>query len=273
MGHAQEHKAPTDQEFAAFARLIYERIGIFLPESKKTLLMNRLWKRVDACGFNNYRDYYCHILSKNGESELALALDLVTTNETYFFREQKHFDYLAQHILPLIKSTQLLRVWSAAASSGEEPYSIAMLLADQCRGPWELVCSDVNHTVIEKAKLGIFPDARTEHIPLSYKRRFCRRGTGPQEGFMRINTDLRTMVQFLELNLNSDFIADLGKFDLVFLRNVLIYFDSQTKERVLGRIAATLKPEGILFVGHSESLQGLATRFSLVQPAIYRLNT
>ncbi len=271
MGMAHEHKPPTDQEFAAFARLIYEKLGIFLPESKKTLLMNRLWKRVDACGFDNYRDYYCYIVGKKGQAELTLALDLITTNETYFFREQKHFDYLTGQILPKYKSTELLRVWSAASSTGEEPYSIAMLLADQCSCQWELLCSDVNHSVIEKARQGIFPNLRTEHIPVNYKRRFCRRGIGPQEGYMRINAELRAKVQFFTLNLNTEFDIELGKFDLVFLRNVLIYFDNVTKEKVLERIARTLKPGGILFVGHSESLQGLTTHFSPLHPAIYRL--
>ncbi|HRH78288.1 MAG TPA: protein-glutamate O-methyltransferase [Cellvibrionaceae bacterium] len=273
MGIAHEHKPPTDQEFTDFARLIYDRLGIFLPDSKKTLLMNRLWKRVDACGFDNYRDYYCFILSKKGYSELELALDLITTNETYFFREQKHFDYLLHHIVPRAKPADVLRIWSAAASTGEEPYSIAMLLADKCHTQWELLCSDVNHSVIEKAKQGIYPNLRAEQVPLEYKRRFCRRGIGPQEGFLRINPELRCRVNFFTLNLNSDFELDLGKFDLVFLRNVLIYFDNRTKEQVLRRIAQTLKPGGLLFVGHSESLQGLTTHFNLVHPAIYRLST
>ncbi len=270
MSAEQINHLPTDKEFYSFQQLILNKLGIFLPLQKKALLTNRLWKRLRECGLNSYEDYYKYIVDKKGEHELDLALELITTNETYFFREQKHFDYLEQSIFPSCKPGKTFRVWSAAASTGEEPYSIAMLLDDKCPVNWELECSDVNNTVIEQARKGVYPDARIRNIPQNYLHRFCRKGIGPQEGYVRVKQELRDRVNFFTLNLHYDF-PDIGKFDLVFLRNVLIYFENDTKTKVLERISKVLNPNGILFVGHSESLHGVTPRFVPIKPAIYKL--
>jgi len=261
---------PTDQEFQLFQQLIEKKLGIFLPIQKKALLSNRLWKRLLAYDLKNFTEYYRYISAEQGRKELHTALELITTNETYFFREQKHFDYLEKEILPKLSNKESFRVWSAAASTGEEPYSIAMLLRDRCTAPWELLCSDVNASVIERAKIGIYPDARARNIPDSYLRRFCRKGVDSQAGFIRVSAELRDLVEFFTLNLHEDF-PDIGKFNLVFLRNVLIYFESENKSKILERIANCMTPNAILFVGHSESLHGLSARFAPVQPAVYRL--
>ncbi|MCE3251852.1 MAG: SAM-dependent methyltransferase [Cellvibrio sp.] len=261
---------PSDKEFQLFQQLIQQKLGIFLPAQKKALLSNRLWKRLQACQAKGFGDYYRLIQSPQGKGELSLALELITTNETYFFREQKHFDYLQDDILPKLRPGNSFRVWSAASSTGEEPYSIAMVLKDRCTCEWELLCSDVNRTVVEQAKVGIYPDMRIKNIPQEYLRRFCRKGVGPQQGNVRVTAELRQAVQFFTLNLHEDF-PDIGKFDLVFLRNVLIYFENDNKSRILDRIAEKLNPGGILFVGHSESLHGISSRFVPVKPAIYRL--
>ena len=261
---------PTDKEFKLFQALIQEKLGIFLPPQKKALLSNRLWKRLQACQLQRFGDYYQLIISPHGQAELSTALELVTTNETYFFREQKHFDFLQDEILPRYRQGANFRVWSAAASTGEEPYSIAMVLRQRCQSDWELLCSDVNRTVIEQAKVGIYPEARAKNIPPEYLHRFCRKGIGPEQGNIRVAAELRELVQFFTLNLNEKF-PDIGKFDLVFLRNVLIYFENENKTKILERIAEKLKPGGILFVGHSESLHGLSTGFRPVRPAIYQL--
>lgn len=261
---------PSDKEFYLFQKLILERLGIFLPLQKKALLTNRLWKRLREFNFHRFEDYYRFIVGNSGKEELDIALELITTNETYFFREQKHFDFLEQKILPEYGAGRKLRIWSAAASTGEEPYSIAMLLQDKCRAAWNLECSDVNNSVLEQARLGIYPDARIRNIPQDYLHRFCRKGIGPQAGYVRVTQDLRDKVNFFSLNLHNDF-PDIGKFDVVFLRNVLIYFENDIKEQVLARIAKVLNPNGILFVGHSESLHGVTARFTPVQPAVYRL--
>jgi len=260
---------PTDKEFYAFQQLILDRLGIFLPLQKKALLSNRLWKRLRVYEFVHFDQYYRFILGATGHDELKIALELITTNETYFFREPKHFEFLTEQILPKYRAGSNFRVWSAAASTGEEPYSIAMSLSDRCQSKWELLCSDVNSSVIEQAKVGIYPDVRVKNIPDNYLRRFCRKGIGPQKGFVRVVPELREVVSFFTLNLHNDF-PDIGKFDLVFLRNVLIYFENDIKAKVLERIANTLKPGGILFVGHSESLHGVTDRFAAVKPAIYR---
>jgi chemotaxis protein methyltransferase CheR len=261
---------PTDKEFQLFQQLFHDKLGIHLPEQKKALLSNRLWKRLQACKISSFTDYYHHIVSAKDTQELNTALELITTNETYFFREQKHFDYLQSDILPRLRNSSSMRIWSAAASTGEEPYSIAMLLKDRCTIPWELICSDVNRTVIEHAKTAIYPLMRVKNIPEAYLRRFCRRGVGPQEGYVRVNPELRELVTFFTLNLHEPF-PDLGKFDLIFLRNVLIYFESENKSKILDRIADCLLPGGILFVGHSESLHGLTSRLVPIKPAIYQL--
>lgn len=261
---------PSDKEFYLFQQLILKRLGIFLPLQKKALLTNRLWKRLREYDFQRFEDYYRFIVGNDGQAELDVALELITTNETYFFREQKHFDYLEKTIVPNFKQGRKLRIWSAAASTGEEPYSIAMLLDDKCQSMWELECSDVNNTVLEQARRGIYPDARIRNIPQDYLHRFCRKGVGPQEGYVRVTQDLREKVNFFSLNLHNDF-PDIGKFDVVFLRNVLIYFENDIKEQVLARIAKVLNPNGILFVGHSESLHGVSSHFTPIKPAIYKL--
>jgi chemotaxis protein methyltransferase CheR len=262
---------PSDAEFILFQRLILNNLGINLPIQKKALLSNRLWKRLQACGVNRFDEYYQILIGLNGKDELTIALELITTNETYFFREQKHFEYLRDEILPAHRGGEPLSVWSAAASTGEEPYSIAMLLRDRCLGPWTLCCSDVNATVLEHARMGIYSELRTRNIPDNYLRRFCRKGVGPQAGNIRVAEELRELVDFFTLNLHEDFPADIGKFDLIFLRNVLIYFENDIKSKVLSRIAQQLKPKGILFVGHSESLHGLSQHFIPLRPAVYRL--
>lgn len=261
---------PSEKEFKLFQELIQEKLGIFLPPQKKALLSNRLWKRLQACRLQKFSDYYQLIVSPQGKSELNTALELVTTNETYFFREPKHFDFLQDDILPRYRPGAEFRVWSAAASTGEEPYSIAMVLKQRCQANWELLCSDVNRSVIEQAKVGIYPEARAKNIPQEYLTRFCRKGIGPQQGNIRVVAELRESVNFFTLNLHEKF-PDIGKFDLVFLRNVLIYFENENKTKILDRIAEKLKPGGILFVGHSESLHGLSTRFKAIRPAIYQL--
>jgi chemotaxis protein methyltransferase CheR len=261
---------PSDKEFQLFQALIQDKLGIFLPAQKKALLSNRLWKRLQACRVNGFGDYYRLIQSPQGKGELNIALELVTTNETYFFREQKHFDYLQDEILPTLRPGSNFRVWSAASSTGEEPYSIAMVLKDRCPCEWELLCSDVNRTVVEQAKIGIYPDMRVKNISPDYLRRFCRKGVGRQQGNVRVVSELRQAVDFFTLNLHESF-PDIGKFDLVFLRNVLIYFENENKAKILERIAEKLKPGGLLFVGHSESLHGISSRFVTVRPAIYRL--
>jgi chemotaxis protein methyltransferase CheR len=262
--------AITDHEFAQFQRFIYEAAGITLSHQKKALVAGRLAKRVRECQVDSYGAYFRLLAAGDAEGEVQRAVDLLTTNETYFFREPKHFDLLrALAIAPRPRATAF-RVWSAASSTGEEAYSIAMVLADCLPGKaWEVVASDISARVLARARIGHYSVARTSHIPAAYLKRFCLRGVDKQHGTLLITREIRERVQFVSVNLNERLPA-IGLFDVVFLRNVMIYFSPPTKRAVIARIVAVLKPEGHLFIGHSESLNELTDAVRLVTSANYQ---
>lgn len=260
----------TDQEFARFQRFIFEAAGISLANSKKALVAGRLAKRLHECGARNYAEYLQLLASGTAEAEVQRAVDLLTTNETYFFREERHFAFLRELAIAARAQKAGFRVWSAASSTGEEAYSIAMVLAD-CLGesPWEVVGSDISTRVLARARTGHYALERATKIPDSYLKRFCLRGVGEQEGTLLIARELRRRVKFTRVNLNEK-LPSLGTFDVIFLRNVLIYFSPETKRDVIGRVVAPLKPDGHLFIGHSESLSGVTDVVQAVAPAIYQ---
>jgi chemotaxis protein methyltransferase CheR len=259
----------SDAEFAQFQRFIHEAAGISLGSPKKAMVAARLAGRVQSCGAKSYGEYLRLLKDGGAQQELQTAVDLLTTNETYFFREPKHFDFLRE-ILTGQAGARALRVWSAAGSSGEEAYSIAMLLEDCLPGsPWEVVASDISTRVLERARTGHYSMARTNHMPPGYLRRFCLSGRGPQAGTLLIERSLRSRVRFLQVNLNAT-LPPLGQFDVVFLRNVLIYFDMRTKQQVVRRVLDTLRPGGWLFIGHTETLSGVCETLERVSPAIFR---
>lgn len=264
------HLVLSDQEFRQFQTMIHEIAGISMSSAKKTLVSGRLAKRVKHHGLGSYDDYF-RLLMKNGEDgELQVAIDLLTTNETYFFREPKHFDFMRDRVLPARKPGKPFRVWSAASSSGEEPYSLTMLLADVLgEAPWELVASDLSTRVLEKARAGLYPMERAEGIPKHYLTRFCLKGTGSQEGRFLIARELRNRVQYRQVNLNET-LPKMGEFDVIFLRNVMIYFDTETKRKVVARMVPLLVPGGYLIIGHSESLNGVTDELKVVMPSVYR---
>jgi chemotaxis protein methyltransferase CheR len=260
----------SDSEFSQFQRFIYEAAGITMAPSKKALVSGRLAKRLQQCGVNSYGDYFRLLASGKSPAEVQTAVDLLTTNETYFFREQKHFELLREVAQKAAASALPFRVWSAASSSGEEAYSIAMVLAD-CLGEraWEVVGTDISTRVLERARTGHYPLARTDNIPVSYLKRFCLKGTGTQEGTLLIERSLRNRVKFLAGNLNSA-LPKIGEFDVIFLRNVMIYFNGNTKREVVGRAIALLKRGGYFLVGHSETLNDLTGAVQSIAPSIYR---
>jgi chemotaxis protein methyltransferase CheR len=262
--------ALTDKEFRQFQAFIFDVAGISMAAEKKTLVASRLTKRLSQLNLTRFDDYFSLISGGSSPHETQTAIDLLTTNETYFFREPKHFNFLGERILPSRDQRETFRVWSAACSSGEEPYSIAMLLADRLdRAPWELTASDISSRVLAKARAGNYPIERTEHIPPDYLKRFCLKGVGSQEGTFIIDKSLRSRVAFESINLNGE-VPLKGEYDLIFLRNVMIYFDNDTKRKVVSRLLGVLKPGGHLFIGHSESLQGFNLPIRAVQPAIYQ---
>lgn len=260
----------SDKEFKQFQSMIYDIAGISMSAAKKPLVSGRLAKRVKQHGYGSYGDYFRALTKDESRDELQVAVDLLTTNETYFFREPRHFDYLRNHILPQHAGGKPFRVWSAASSSGQEPYSIAMTLADSLGDrAWEVMASDISMRMLEKARSAHYPMAQTKDIPKQYLSSYCLKGVGSQEGTFIVDRSLRSRVNFTQVNLNVK-LPKMGEFDLIFLRNVMIYFDIETKRQVVRRILEQLKPGGYLLIGHSESLNGVVDDLKAVMPSVYR---
>lgn len=270
MNHSTYKSTPKlgELEFRRFQKLIFDAAGIHLAVNKIVMVEGRLTKRLKALSLIDFMSYLRYI--EGNAEEHQLAVDLLTTNETYFFRETKHFDFLREQILPQHRKGTVFKVWSAACSSGEEPFSIAMLLADVLgKNDWSILASDISTQVLARARLGHYPLSRTEQIPLDYLKRFCLRGVDSEAGTLLVDRSLQQRVDFRQINL-MDFLGALPEFDLVLLRNVLIYFNADIKREVVKRVIGRIKPEGHLFVGHSETLSGLDTNLIQVAPAIYR---
>lgn len=263
----------TDAELAQFQRFIFEAAGITMASSKKALVMGRLNKRVAAHQLETFGQYFNLLASGQHPDEVQMAVDLLTTNETYFFREIKHFEFLRAQAIAARNRLQPFRVWSAASSTGEEAYSMSMVL-DDCLGttPWEVLGTDISTHVLEGAARALYSMERARHIPPEYLRRYCLKGTGEQEGRLLIDRQLRSRVLFRHVNLNAP-LPNLGLFDVIFLRNVMIYFSDTTKREVVARVISTLKPGGHFCVGHSESLNNISTAVEPVAPSIYRRPT
>lgn len=260
----------SDKEFSLFRSLFYDIIGLHLTEQKKQLLTGRLSKRLVALGLPTFKAYFDLITSPQGETERQYAVDLITTHETYFFREPQHFEILREHVIPEHQGPHPLRIWSAACSSGEEPYSLAMLLHDVWgNNGWEIQASDISRQVITTAQQALYLLEQARLMPQQYLKRYCLRGTGQYEGYLLVERCLRERVRFQQINL-MQVPADMAGQDVIFLRNVAIYFDSLTRQRVLDTMARSLKPNGWLFLGHSESLLGGEYGLVQVAPSVYR---
>ena len=265
-----EVAAITDQEFSQFRKFLFEAAGISLSSAKKALVSGRLAKRLKHHRLPSYGEYYRLLSSGQHEDELQTAIDLLTTNETYFFREPKHFDFMRARLSEMGRTSGPVRVWSAASSSGEEGYTIAMVLAQiLVTKPWEVIGTDISSRIVARARTGHYPMERASHIPKDLLNRYCLKGSGKQAGTFLVVRELRERVRFLEANLNAP-LPDLGMFDFVFLRNVMIYFEMDTKREVVRRMLPTIKPGGYLFVGHSETLNDVTDAVKLVKPAMYR---
>jgi len=258
------------QEFAWIRDYLYKHAGIVLNDSKQAMVMGRLEKRLRHHGIDSYGEYFRQFGKPGFENETTMAIDLLTTNETYFFRESKHFDYVVEKILPQHSAAKPFRVWSAASSSGEEAYTLAMLLAEYLRSrQWDIVGTDISTRILEKARRGLYPSNAAEKIPLPLLKKYCLKGTGEYDGFLLVAPELRSRVKFEYANLIGT-LPDLGSFDVIFLRNVMIYFDIETKQRLLEKIVKYLRPGGYFFISHSESLSGMKTELQTIMPSVYR---
>ncbi len=261
----------NEREFGLFRDWLYRAAGISLADHKRTLVASRLLRRVQQLGAASYGEYFRALMEGEPAGELQAALDLLTTNETYFFREPKHFDYLRQEVLPRRAGGAAFRVWSAASSSGEEAYTIAMVLAETLGfgAPWEILGSDISSRVLEAARRACYGRARATGIPGEYLAKYCLKGIGRQSGTLLIDRPLRERVSFRSINLNAA-LPEIGVFDVVFLRNVMIYFDLDTKRQVVARILPHLRPGGYLMLSHSENLHGVSNAVETVAPSIFR---
>lgn len=261
----------TTAEFARFAAFLRDATGIELKPGKEQLVSGRLDRRLRHHNLASYSAYLALLQTKQGRPERRIAVDLLTTNETYFFREPAHFDLLRE-LARTTSSARRYRVWSAASSTGEEACSIAMTLHDEL-GPnrFDVVGTDVSSRAVAAAKRGLYPIAAAERIPKDLLTSYGLRGTGEHDGFMTVRPDIRAQIRFLTANLTQP-LPDLGgEFDIIFLRNILIYFAAETKRAVVERLLETLRPDGTLLIGHAESLTGLGiSGVTHVAPSVYR---
>ncbi len=258
------HLSPeiTHKEFKSFRDLIFRIAGVHMNDSKIFLVRGRLMKRVRYYGFKSYKDYYNFLQDDSNEAreELPVLVDLLTTHETYFFREPEHFEFLRNFLQKNIDSLDHFSIWVAAASSGEEAYSVAMTIESAIgdRIPWKIYASDISQNMVETAKKGIYPMDRTKNISREYLKKYCRKGIAEMEGVFAISREIKKRVSFDVVNLTETHLP-AEKFDVIFLRNVMIYFNQETKAKVVEKVIQRIKPGGFLVTGHSESLS-IATR-------------
>lgn len=254
--------------------MLYRLCGIHMDEGKLGLVRSRLAKQVRARGLGGYAEYLAAVRSDPSGVELSEMIDVLTTNKTSFFREAEHFEYLVARVLPELRARSgAVRIWSAGCSSGEEPYTIAMTLRDA----WpdigardvRILATDISSRVLERAQSGVYPASVTGGLPATILRRHFVREPGEREDSYRVVDSTRALVRFARLNLMAQW-PMRGPFDAIFCRNVMIYFDRPTQERLVGRFWGALRAGGHLFIGHSESLNGMTHSFKYVQPAVYR---
>lgn len=267
----------SQAQFAQLSRLIYQLAGINMPAAKKSLLESRLQKRLRLLNMAGFEEYVAYLSSASGiQDEHPHLIDALTTNKTDFFREQEHFDFLVNHALPQFlrnRRVHPLRVWSAGCSSGEEPFSIAMALREAAEQygafPFSILGTDISGRMLEQARLGIYEEEKVKDIPPLCRRKNFLWSKDRSRGLVRVAPEIRALVEFARLNLIRDEFA-FGPFQYIFCRNVIIYFDKQTQGTVLRRLQGMLVPGGYLFLGHSETINGMDLSLVPVAPTIYR---
>lgn len=262
----------TDKELSIIRKLIYEWAGISMSEHKRSLIAARLIKRLAHYKLHSFTEYINLVLDKQHEAERQLMLDILTTNETYFFREKQHLDFLAEELKRgAANRGHTLRIWSAASSTGEEAYGLAIICAEALgiQGDWEILATDINETVLQKGIAAIYSTDRIENFPVHLMKKYCLKGTGEYEGKIAIKPELKEKVSFRQVNLIGE-IPALGLFDFIFLRNVLIYFDNATKTKVVDQVYNFLRPDGFLITGLAESILHLSGKYTKAGASINR---
>ncbi len=270
--HTELADTLTDRDLRTLARLVYDRAGITLHDGKRALVTARLQKRVRAGGFGSFSAYVKFVEQDAGDDEIVALLDAIATNHTSFYREPQHFELLRDTVARGV-GAQGIDIWSAACSSGEEPYTIAMTMADalgaERAGGVRILASDLSTRVLATARAAVYRMDRVDGLPRDVLRRHFEQGLGAQEGLARVHPRRRALVTVARLNLLE--VADLGRrFEVIFCRNVMIYFDRAVQQRVVTMLERHLAPGGWLFISHSESLNGIAHGLQWVAPAVYR---
>jgi chemotaxis protein methyltransferase CheR len=266
------------EEFHLFQALVLRESGIHLGAKNRAMLVSRLWKRLRALELNSFSSYYRRV--KADPQEMVLMLDCICTNETHFFREPAAFECLRSHVFPdwvaaanAGKRGKTIRAWSAACSTGEEAYSLAMAILTHFphSAGWkaEVLGTDLSTKVLARASTAIWPTEKISGVPVEYQRKFLLKGFGPEKGKIKAVEELRQIVRFQRLNLTQEPYAVTGPFDLIFCRNVLIYFEWETKIKVVDSLGKYLTPNGYLFLGHAESLHSVADKLQFVAPRVF----
>ena len=261
--------------FGKFQRLIHQETGIWLGDSKTALLCGRLSRRLRALGLPSLDQYYDLVTQPDQQGERVAMIDAITTNETRFFRDPRHFEFLEQRVIPRwrAESRKTIRLWSAGCSSGEEPYSLAMLLARHLPRDqgWNvtILATDISTRMLERARLGIYSLTRSGDIPQPLLKDWMLKGFAKYEGQMRVIPEIQAMVDFERSNLAQGPYPPEGHFDVIFCRNVLIYFDPQSKQRAIERLTRCLARNGFLFVGQAENLSSVNSQLKSLAPAVY----
>jgi chemotaxis protein methyltransferase CheR len=263
----------TPQEFEQFRKLAYDEFGLDLRPGKEQLVSARLAKKMRQLRLHSYRDYYRHVVEDTSKEALVAMIDALTTNHTSFFREMAHFEFLKKNIMPALRSRDRIAIWSAACSTGEEPYSIAFTLLDELGAAAlpriQILGTDISTRVLATAQRGAYPAERFQGAPPQQLRNYLLRGEGQWKSWYLVKKEIRSAVTFRRLNLMEK-ISHPSPFPVIFCRNVMIYFDRPTQQSVVQRLSEHLEPGGYLLIGHAESLNSIQHSLEYVRPAIYR---
>ena len=264
----------SDHAFKGFQKLIFDFAGITLSDAKKSLVSSRLHKRLRALKLADFDSYYQHLVEGDGQhdGEIQVFTDMLTTNETYFYREPEHFTFLREIASSISLQNRPFRIWSAASSSGEEAYTVAMVMANELGldGSWEILGTDISADVIRMARTAIYNEHRVRMLPRDMQHRYLLKGKRQHKGFYAVVPELKRHVTFEHYNL-LDGPSQKPKFDVIFCRNVLIYFNRDTKKKVVQRLTTQIEPGGYLITGHSESLHGMNKNMKSIRPSVYRM--
>lgn len=267
-----------DSDFEKISKLVYELCGINLHEGKKELVKARLGKRLREGNYESFKDYFNYVTTNEGKDELITMIDSISTNLTSFYREESHFARLKSIISSMLEKAgsrdfvPRFNVWSAGCSTGEEPYTIAITIKEAAKTrqlDTRIFATDISTRVLQVAQTGIYPEDRVKRIDNSILGKYFQMGTGRSKGYFRVKKDLKDMITFERFNLMNQFSSDFN-FDVIFCRNVMIYFDKYTQARLVDKYYNSLKKDGYFFVGHSESLTGLTHSFKYIEPSVYQ---